>query len=334
MKKQLFTGVLLVLWICSIVYLWLSQRDYFWVFMTVFLITIMFILPIIKHGFLDGLFYLYQMNPLAKSVIGLFIYLKECKLSSQWFARIEALEDKKFPIVNWTLSKFYSHGIYSFYLLDQYSDDVRQLLHSPFDVVRDDKLWFRAKFSNKYLFQPQWSPSPRYEVVSSGNSLEINTASQKDTWVYLVSRYKYPKTYALEFDYIPHSDMRETLQIGFCCHSLARRFRFNLIDNRMLTFEVVDKACFTFHNLRRWNKFKKKCSLPLHRSTHIRLEVIRNIFILYFNGKLEMAVNIKGYEPQETHCYLIFWNGSKYDQGMRIELGNFKIFTDSKDVFC
>ena len=128
--------------------------------------------------------------------------------------------------------------------------------------------------------------------------------------------------------------MRETLQIGFCCHSLARRFRFNLIDNRMLTFEVVDKACFTFHNLRRWNKFKKKCSLPLHRSTHIRLEVIRNIFILYFNGKLEMAVNIKGYEPQETHCYLIFWNGSKYDQGMRIELGNFKIFTDSKDVFC
>lgn len=327
-ENRIYIVVLLVSCILCVYFLWSNQYDCFWAFMFFFLLTVLVFIPIIKNGLLDCLFYMYQMNPLARILIGKMIYYKECKLSFQWLMRIEMLSKEEIPIINWAIDEFYSHNIDSFYCLDQYSDDVRQLLHSSYDVVRNEKLWFRAKFTNEYLFEPQLSPSPRYSMVRSSNTLIIDTDSKIDTWIYLVSKQKYPTIYALEFDYIPHTVMQETLQIGFCCHSLARRFRFNLKNNKVLAFEVVDKACFTYCNLRSWNKFEKKSSLPLHRATRIRLEVIKNIYAIYYDNNLEMAVRIKEYEPQITAWYLIFWNGFDIECPMNIEIKNLKIYTN------
>ena len=309
----------------------LSRFDYFLIFIAIVLFIVIIVLPIIKYGWLDTLFYVYKMNPLARCIIERWIYYKECKLSFQWFVRIEMLAKEEIPIVNWTIDKLCSHGIDSFFCLDQYSDDVRQLLHSSYNVVRDDKLWFRAKFTNKYLFEPQCSSCPRYAIRRLGDSLMINTDSKIDTWIYLVSRQKCPIIYALEFDYIPHTEMQETLQIGFCCHSLARRFRFNLIRNKILAFEIVDKACFTHYNLKSWDKFKKKSSLPLHRVTRIRLEVIEDVFAIYYDDNLEMAVRVKGYEPRVAAWYLIFWNGFEFEHPMNIEIKNFKVLINDMD---
>ena len=163
-------------------------------------------------------------------------------------------------------------------------------------------------------------------MYRDGGKLLITTGAKIDTWIYLVSKQKCPAVYAMEFDYVPHTEMQETLQIDFCCHSLARRFRFNLENNRTLKFDMWDKGCSIYYNnVSGWDQFKQPCSLPLHKITHVRLEVINDIFAIYYDNKLQMAVRVKGYEPCLTDWYIVFWNGVKKKQTMNIELSNLKL---------
>lgn len=300
--------------------------------MTLGLLAVFIVFPVFKCGWADSLFYLHQMNPLARIVIRKILSWEERRLSNRWLARVEAVGREEIPLINWVIDEQRSQGIDSFYCLDQYSDDCRQLLHSSYKVVKDDRLWFRSKFTNEYYFAPQYSPVPRYEMERIENSLLIRTGSRIDTWIYLVSRQKYPQCYALEFDYIPHTEMQETLQIDFCCHSLARRFRFNLENNRTLKFDITDRGCFTYWaNVKGWDRFKKRRSLPLHEVTRVRLEIIHNLFVIYYNDCMEMALRVRDYKPEQTDWYLIFWNGTENEQSMSIEIRNFKTFIPASD---
>ena len=327
MKKCLFFVAFLCSCALCVYLVWKGFYACFWAFTTVAAIMLFVILPIVKHGWLSYLYAQYKDNPILSRVIIKFIRRKENKLSNEWLSRIKFVKQEDIPVIHWVEDKQRSHGIDSFYCLDQYSDDCRQLLHNSYNVVRDDKLWFMSKFTNEYYFAPEHSPTPRYEMHRSGDKLSIITDSRIDTWIYLVSKQKCPAVYAMEFDYVPHTEMQETLQIDFCCHSLSRRFRFNLENNRTLKFDITDKGCFVYWiNVKGWNKYKKPCSLPLHKTTHVRLEVINDVFAIYYDSVLQMAVRVKGYEPCPTDWYLVFWNGVEKEQTMNIELSNFKLF--------
>ena len=333
MKKILLLTILVTLLaICSIL-LWYQLYTYFWAIITIGLVVVFVLIPIIKYDWHDVLFYECQKNPLVKHIVYQLLQVKENKLSTIWLSRVEQLHKEDIPKIEWTEDAERSKGIDSFYCLDQYSDDCRQLLHPSYNIVRDDRLWFRSKFTNEYYFEPQCSPAPRYEIRKSLDKIAVKTGTRIDTWIYLVSKQKYPPIYAnaIEFDFTPHTEMQETLQIDFCCHSLARRFRYNLENNRTLKFDITDKGCFTYWNdTKKWNKHKKKCSLSLHQTSHVRLEVIRDIFAIYYNNHLEMAVHVKDYVPELTSWYLIFWNGTEVEQHMDIELANFKAYISKK----
>lgn len=326
MKKCLFYVVVLCSCALCAYLIWEGFYACFWAFTTVAAIMLFVIIPIAGHGWLPFLYAQYKGNPILSRVIIKWIRLKEKKLSNEWLSRVELVRQEDIPVVHWVEDRQRSHGLDSFYCLDQYSDDCRQLLHHSYNVVRDDMLWFMSKFTDKYYFDPEHSPSPRYEMHREGGKLSIGTGSRIDTWIYLVSKQKCPAVYALEFDYTPHTEMQETLQIDFCCHSLSSRFRFNLENNRTLKFDITDRGCFVYWmNVKGWSKYKKTCSLPLHKSTHVRLEVIKDIFAVYFDSMLQMAVKVKGYEPCPTDWYLVFWNGVEKEQAMNIELGDFKL---------
>lgn len=326
MKKSIF--YVAVLCSCALCAYLIREGFYacFWTFTTLSAIGLFVILPILKQGWLSYLYVQYIGNPVIGRVISRFIQYREHKLSNEWLERIEHVKQKDIPVINWVEDTQRSYGLDSFYCLDQYSDDIRQLLHRSYDVVRNDKLWFISKFTNEYYFDPEHSPAPRYEMHKNGDRLSITTGSKIDTWIYLVSKQKCPAVYAMEFDYIPHTEMKETLQIDFCCHSLSRRFRFLLENNRTLKFDVTDRGCFVYYyNIKEWNKYKKPCSLPLHKTTHIRLEIINDVFAIYYDGILQMAIRVRGYEPCPTDWYLVFWNGVKKEQAMSIEISNFKL---------
>ena len=326
MKKCLSYAVVLCSCALCAYLVWRGFYACFWAFTTVAVILLLVVFPIIKQGCLSYLYAQYKENPILSRFIIKWIRLKENRLSNEWLSRVELVKQEDIPAVHLVEDGQRSHGLDSFYCLDQYSDDCRQLLHRSYNVVRDDKLWFMSKFTNEYYFDPEHSPAPRYEMHRAGDRLSISTGSRIDTWIYLVSKQKCPAVYAMEFDYVPHTEMQETLQIDFCCHSLSRRFRFNLENNRTLKFDITDKGCFVYwSNVKGWNKYKKPCSLSLHKTTHVRLEVINDVFAIYYDSVLQMAVRVKGYEPCPTDWYLVFWNGVEKEQAMNIELSNFRL---------
>lgn len=325
--KKIFYVILLSLCILAIYFLLSNKYFSFCILGVLILFTILVGLPIIKNGWINSLFYMCQMNPLIRRITTKYLNIRDVRLSKQWLARVKTLSNKEIPFINWEFDEKRSQGINSFYCLDQFSDDVRQLLNPCYNVVRDRLLWFRSRFTNDYYFEPQLSSYPRYEIKHCNGNIIIDTNEKIDTWIYLVSKQKYPSTYAIEFDLTPHTEMEEMLQIDFCAHSLARRYRFNLIKNRDLTFEIIDKGCFTYCiDEKEWKKLKKECSLPLHKVTRIRLEVIENIYALYFNNELVMAVKVEKYVPVLTNWYIIFWNGIETGKKMNLEIGNFKSY--------
>ena len=289
-------------------------------------------LPICKHGIVDFAFYESQINPISRIIIQKIISFREKKISKKWLHEIEYISKESMPVIEWVEDEHRSLGIDSFYCLDEYSDDCRQLLQrSSHNVVRDDKIWFESKFTNCYYFEPQYSPKPRYKMTKEIQNLRIQTDSQIDHWIYLVSKRKCPVVYALDFFLTLHTEMQETLQVDFACHSLAKRFRFNLVNNKMLHFDIVDYGCFTYwQNKSKWDMFKTECTLPLHKPIHVRVEIINNFFAIYFDEEMKMAINLKEYVPQEADWYIIFWNGI-IDQSMDIEISNFKIFKEAKN---
>ena len=300
-----------------------------WCFLIVTLsLLILFVVwPIQKKGIAVWTYEMKDANPLFAKFIYLYASKRAKRLTQLWLNRTAKCED--IPMVEWEEDKQTSKGINSFYCLDQQSDDTRPLLMSEWNLQHDKTMWWRSQFGEDYLFAPELSPQPIYQLNKTDDHLHIHTGSILDTWIYLVSKQAQGDTYALDFDFTPHTAMQETLQICFCSNSLAYRLRYNLENNKTLKFDIVDRAHFTYwSDVAHWDNFKQPCSLPLHQKSHIRLEVIRDTFVYYINGVRQMAIRLKDFESFGNRWYLIFWNGvdEAGKMEMDIEIENFKIY--------
>lgn len=231
--------------------------------------------------------------------------------SSDWFNRIEIVPEREVPILRWVENTSTSKGINSLYCLDQQADEVRPLLRKDWGLPYDKTQWPMAQITGSCYFNPSVAAHPIYDMERTELTLHIKTGSKWDTWIWLVGKEKQPGTYRVDFDFIPHTKVQETLQICFASNSLASRFRFNLENNETLKFDVVDHGFFLY-GLRKdlWSHLRKPCSIPLNNLTHVTLECIDNLFAIYFDGKLKMAVRVKDYQSMPNYWYLIFWNGA------------------------
>ena len=290
------------------------------------LICFFILIPLKNVGLIRFLYYEKEMNPIVRRVVYKYLNYKNNALIKYLISNVEIIDKTEIQHINWVLDSSFK-GIDSLYCLDQYSDDVRALLSTSEDIMKDNYRWFRANFTNQYFFYPLHSPNPRYKMEKGFDWIKINTPPIPDTWIYLASKDKYPNIYAISFDIILHQVMKETLQICFYCQSLAKRLRFILDDNKYLRFEIVDKGCFSS----KWHKLNKECSLPLHKTVNVRLEVINNIFALYLDNVFQMAIRIKKYKLENGYWYIIFWNGKKTNVSMSIEIENLRVYLDEKN---
>ena len=290
------------------------------------LIAFFVILPIQKIGFYSYVYYLKMTTPrITSRVISRLMFLKGRKDSHFWFSKIQRVNESEIPSLNWVEDSVTSKGLDSFYLLDNYADEVRPL--SDWSLPYDPKIWWDAKFTNNYLFSPQDQPLPRYNFKIQNNKLSITTGDELDTWVYLVSKQKQPSVYSIEFDFTPHIESQETLQIDFHAKHLASRFRFDLEQNRRLRFDIIYKAQFLNAYNKSWRKkLEVPCELRLHQINHIQLKVINEIFAFYLDGVLQMAVRVSGITLTPMYWFLIFWNGTKKKEKLDFEIMNLKIY--------
>ena len=305
-----------------------------WPLLTISLVCYFIIIPIMKVGIWTYLYHEKEINPITARFVNYYQYKYVQSLSKKWYDRVIRLEEKDIPKIEWEEDTVSSRGINSFYCLDQQSDDVRSLLMKDWNLPYDKTLWWNARQTGEYLFSPELSPAPIYDMEKTDSTLHIKTGTKFDTWIYLVAKQKQPETYSLEFDFITHTKTQETLQICFASSSLAQRFRFNLENNETMKFDVVDYAAFLYTPQKElWRNHRFPCSIPLHQSVHVRLVCVGNKYALYYDSKLIMAVEIKDYVAVPGFWYLIFWNGTpheefkgKQDNYMDIEVKNLKIY--------
>lgn len=308
----------------------------FWPFCTFFVVLFFMIVPIIKNGFWAYIGIEKEINPLIRKIADKYVEYHSKQLSNEWFNRVKQISEEEIPLVEWEEDSITSKGINSFYCLDQQSDDVRPLLIDEWKLPYDKQAWWNSHKSGEYLLAPELSPSPIYNIVKTDSTLHIKTGTKYDTWIYLVSKHLQPSIYSLEFDFISHTQTQETLQIDFAASSLASRFRFNLENNQTLKFDIVDHGYFLYWpNVDLWEKHKKQCTIPIGKTVHVKLVCINNIFALYYDDALKMAVEVDKYLAKPSYWFIILWNGTpnyekNQDKYMDIEIKNFKISHQKK----
>ena len=301
-----------------------------------FIVFFFVLYPVKTKGKKQFIYYLSKVNPKAERFLDFYLRKKEQKLSLKWSQNFDAIDPISFPKDFWEEDIFSSRGLDSFYIRDKFSEDVRNLLLS-FKGIPCDKdaiLKARLDLDRDYFFKPELSPEARYNIKKTSiediNSLEIQTESQLDTWIYLPAKAKQPSIFAIDFDFLTNSGIKETFQIDFLMKSLADRFRFMVKDNKILKFDIWANGYSLGYSEEEWKKFEKPFSISLGKTTHVRLEVCNDIFQISFNGNPEMTIKAKEYMRNDAYWSLIFWNGTKEHKGINIRIANFKIYHKRK----
>lgn len=106
----------------------------------------------------------------------------------------------------------------------------------------------------------------------------------KMRWVFFKYREAVPANYAVEYVLTMFSEFTE-VQFAFNYSSLVKRFRFMLIDNRRLTFDIVDKGAF-LASLR-----TVPLRLRLGRQYRIRIEICGSEFCFFVDGICHMRID-------------------------------------------
>lgn len=237
--------------------------------------------------------------------------------------RIELLDEPVKVAGAW---KELAQGTSLFYKQDTSAEDCRQLFTPRWPVNERAFAWWKGMFTGEYFFRPEESPEAAYRHEERDGVFTVDAEPTYNNWVYLPSKQAYPTTFALEFDYTTWQEMRETLQLCFSFDSLASRLRFVLGYNKTIAFEVVQSGMFlsAYERDKLWNRLTRPCSLKLGVPTHVRLEVLENVFQLFFDGQPAMSVRVRGHEPHPAHWAIIAWNGFA-TEAMKLRIENVRV---------
>lgn len=123
---------------------------------------------------------------------------------------------------------------------------------------------------------------------------------KKNEWIFLQIPNKLP-TYELSFDAIIKTINTE-FQIAFNFENIGRRYRFNLVNNQRLHFDIIENGIF--HN----ELISLPFSLNLNVIYHFKLKVHENRFQYLINDNVVVSIQIKAKKLLKGDIVLILWN--------------------------
>lgn len=124
----------------------------------------------------------------------------------------------------------------------------------------------------------------------------------KNEWIFLQIPNRL-STYELSFDAIVKTVNTE-FQIAFNFENIGRRYRFNLVNNERLHFDIIENGIF-------YNELVNiPFSLNLNESYHFKLKVNENKFQYLINSNAVMSVQIKTEKLLKGDIVLILWNSN------------------------
>jgi hypothetical protein len=179
-------------------------------------------------------------------------------------------------------------------------------------VKNIDKLFKYSSHFNKVNIDDNHCLNDNKISLIGNNSFIINSTNIKnEDWIYLYSKDLFPPNYSLEFSTIIYSVFTE-FQIAFRHISIQQRYRFRVVDNEYLTFEIINNGFF----------FNNVLTIPftfiLKKEYTIRIEVFDNSYSFFVNNELLLGV-------KEKYIKSIYGGGLAFIFWDNKELSNIKL---------
>ena len=285
------------------------------------------VLKLIAIGILILVFYRVSLSLAYRGVV-LYERSLSKSLNEEWLSRTSLLAPEDIPQVDWVEDSLTSKGFNSFLYLDKNCEEVRKLNHALWPINSSNYYWWKARLGKEYCITKEQVTAPAYQVTQSDTSLYILTSKEPDTWIYLPSVDPQPEIYALDFDYYPKGDQYETLQIDVRLQSLANRLKFVIRNNEFVKFDMYIRATdLSALREERWKKYFKPISLAKDSFSHIRIEVIGDIYSFIVNQDRVLSVKVNNTTHIGDYWCLMLWNGVENNTvPCEMEIKNFKIF--------
>ena len=170
------------------------------------------------------------------------------------------------------------------------------------------QLMWNDLFCNMPFFQKKNSiesnlPIENSKVVFKQNEFICKSSGIKNDWVFLKNGCVSDVPYSIEFQAKIFNENSE-FQFAFHYQNIGCRYRFNLKDNKKLSFEVVEKGCF--HN----DIFQVPLSLSIGEWTNFKITIFNDKYIYSVNNSTILSVTkIKNLKINNDMSFaIILWD--------------------------
>ena len=211
------------------------------------------------------------------------------------------------------LDKVYKKYIKAIPAISLYSAGRIILEHSSFleNMIYKDETWNYVKQLHKMLRNKSYgrkmhvsdNDCANNKIKLVNNEIHIKSFGIPEDWVYWYLNQELPDNYILNFKTIVNNTFTE-FQIAFKHKSILERYRFRVVDNSYLSFEVVNHGYF-FHSLAT-APFK----FEFNRKYDIKLVVKGNQYAFIVDDTTILAVEDNINSCRSNGIALIFWDES------------------------
>lgn len=196
--------------------------------------------------------------------------------------------------------------------------DYDKVILNNNDIIREiiykDSRWNHIKYIGQFM----WNDMFKFRLFQYRNTIIDNICEDlyikrehssikceipckhKNEWIFLQIPNKL-KTYEFSFDAIIKTVNTE-FQIAFNFENIGRRYRFNLVNNQRINFDIVENGMF-YNSL-----ISVPFALKLDELYHFKLKVNKNKFQYIINDDVVMSVQINVKELLKGDIILILWN--------------------------
>jgi hypothetical protein len=151
------------------------------------------------------------------------------------------------------------------------------------------------------------------------NTIYIKSYGINNDWIYWYINKNLPNRYLLNFKSQISTQFTE-FQIAFKHKDISERYRFRVVNNLILTFEVVNHGYF-FSNL-----ISMPFSFELGKLYDIKLLIYDNQYSFLVNDEIIMSINDNINSCNGTGLSLIFWDNCEQSK-IEIILKQLKLYT-------
>lgn len=200
----------------------------------------------------------------------------------------------------------------------QYSKN--ELLFSTEDIINNleikDESWNQIKYIGDYMWNDlfKWRYLKRTNFVNyleedticdkvklTSESFTCKSSGKKNDWIFIKFEKVLSAPFLVEFDASISTETTE-FQFAFNYQSIGERYRFNLTNNKSLSFDVVHKGFF--HN----HIYSVPCSLKLNTPYNFKILIEDFVFSYFVNDKMILSVYQKKKILKSGNIVLILWD--------------------------